>query len=594
MQEHSYDAATAPGAARDGARLDDAADADDVAHRVSVAEILEEPLLAGWALLAGPDTRLDTEVRWVLPLEQTVNHRVELRRVLVFADAHRGPLVASELERLAAADVAAVIVAGESPHVRSARIPVLAVSEDVDYLAFSRLVSERILSHEAHVRRYAMRVHDNIAGLLHRGATLNRLIGEVAAIANLDAAILDPYGNVIAHSIHGSRLEKSEVIEAVQNHFSVVRQAEGLSRLIDRLYVVTPATTPVPLKPAAMLAWRVQLGPSPVGWVVLLTAPVTLRGRGVASHDHAQLKILLEQTASIIATEILRQQSIAEAQERARGNFIQALVHGSYANDSELAARAEHYQFPLNCQYCVLVAQVSFDAPRAHDADHVMRKLSRLMSRKEANGTFAAVIGGITVIVRSYALSSRANPEPINVSGDADEYAQAAAELLKDECGHAVPVCFGSIAESALEIRESYREARITMELARHVGFIGAVAHEDVQALAVLSTVADTPAARKFVTKTLDPIRIHDLTGDLETTLVAYLDSGGNINEAARRIHVHRNTMLSRIDKITRLSKLDIRNPNNQFALKLALNCDLLDTVTQKIADEIEPGIDLS
>ncbi|SON63789.1 hypothetical protein MSIMFI_05320 [Mycobacterium simulans] len=49
------------------------------------------------------------------------------------------------------------------------------------------------------------------------------------------------------------------------------------------------------------------------------------------ANDSARHRIVSEQATAVIGSEMLRQRSVDEAEERARGAFIQALVHGSFS-----------------------------------------------------------------------------------------------------------------------------------------------------------------------------------------------------------------------------------------------------------------------
>lgn len=555
-------------------------------ERLRIRQLLDEPVFGGWTLLGGDDRSLDDELRWSIPLTHALNRTGSLSELAVFAEAHEVEIALAHIDDLARSGAAAVIVAGATGSLSRAPLPVVGVSRDIDFLTFSRLTGERVLSEEAHVRRYAMQVHDRIAALLHRGADLNSLIREVSAVSGLDAAILDTRSRVIAHGMGGTRQDKARKIALLQTHFAVSEQFNRNSLREERLYLASPHSTPVPLSPVSLVAWRIQMGPVAEGWLVLIPG---VDHRAFPRHDLAQAKVLLEQSASIVATELVRQRSIVEAQERARGDFMQALVHGTYANKSELAARAEHHDFPLDSLYTVFVSHVGFGDSTTSEPEQAARKLSRLLPREGGHRTFATVLGGIIVAIRANPGARNAGGDGTGVKADAKEFAEAASAMLATELGEGAAVCYGSTALDPLAIRESYREARVALEVARSLGLRGGIPHDDIQAVSVLASIAGTSTGAQFVGRMLGPVRDHELAEELENTLSAYLGSGGNINETARRIHVHRNTMLSRIEKLSGLLGMDIRKPDNQFSLRLALQLDLLTAAQQKIAHEIAP-----
>ena len=54
-------------------------------------------------------------------------------------------------------------------------------------------------------------------------------------------------------------------------------------------------------------------------------------------------------------------------------------------------------------------------------------------------------------------------------------------------------------------------------------------------------------------------------------TLEAFFEEHGNLTRTAKRLHIHRNTLLYRMDRIREISGLDLDNPETRLAVHLAL-----------------------
>jgi DNA-binding PucR family transcriptional regulator len=69
------------------------------------------------------------------------------------------------------------------------------------------------------------------------------------------------------------------------------------------------------------------------------------------------------------------------------------------------------------------------------------------------------------------------------------------------------------------------------------------------------------------------PLVEHDRArrSDLVRTLRAYFASGANASEAADRLFLHRNSMLYRLERIQKLTGLDLKDPDASLALRLGL-----------------------
>ncbi len=92
----------------------------------------------------------------------------------------------------------------------------------------------------------------------------------------------------------------------------------------------------------------------------------------------------------------------------------------------------------------------------------------------------------------------------------------------------------------------------------------------DIESL--LRDLAEDSALEPF-RALIEPLQEHDRTrrSDLVLTLKTYFAAGGNASEAADRLFLHRNSMLYRLERIQKLTGLDLRNDRVALALQLGL-----------------------
>lgn len=76
-----------------------------------------------------------------------------------------------------------------------------------------------------------------------------------------------------------------------------------------------------------------------------------------------------------------------------------------------------------------------------------------------------------------------------------------------------------------------------------------------------------------------DPERYEELTRTLEAYLVAH----GSLNEVARRLFLHRNTVRQRLRRIAEITRADLSDADSRLALHLAL-------LGQRALDRLEAG----
>ncbi len=69
------------------------------------------------------------------------------------------------------------------------------------------------------------------------------------------------------------------------------------------------------------------------------------------------------------------------------------------------------------------------------------------------------------------------------------------------------------------------------------------------------------------------PLVEHDRSrgSDLVKTLRTYFAAGANASEAADRLFLHRNSMTYRLERVSKLTGLDLKDPGVALALQLGL-----------------------
>jgi sugar diacid utilization regulator len=550
------------------------AERPDQAVEPTLNRLLQERLLRGSRILAG-ETDLARPVRWCHSLQDVIGDRpADLTGTVVLADA-------TELDVQRWADVlssgcAAIFVRG------SASVParmrgqtherpvVVELPPSVSRTAIIELVAVRSLAHRTHVLQYGQQVHSALAHLLHRGAGLTALCSRLARLSHCGVAVLGTDLHLLAFDPGaGDALDPAAVTGALRAARHQLVTMVGASTGPHGMVTLELTIRDVPV---TCVAGPIDLVEQRDGWVVLLD-----NSDSVTEHDLAEHRVAVEQAVTIMGTELLRVRGIERAEERARGNFVHALLHARFTNHADLAARALHYDFDVKGRYGVVVAHSAGliaqpDSPAK--LAEMARQAGRLLEVPELQ-TLTAVVGDVVAVVRQVSPSRREQDPAVN---ELREYAAALERRLGDRTQHQVLVAFGRPATGAGAIVDSYREARVALDLRQRLRVAEVCGFADLRVDSVLLELAQEQGGRDFADEVLGPLR-DERDGSLVEVARVYVEAGGNLNEASRRLTVHRNTMLYKLERITRLLQRDIRDPDAQFAVWLAIRLnDLADT----------------
>jgi sugar diacid utilization regulator len=543
---------------------------------VTLQRLLDERLLQGASLAAGGDPGV--VVRWCHSLADLEDPPRELATVAVMA--RREQLTEPVLRGLANAGTPAVFALG-SPAWSVPDVPglnLVSVPPGVTPRALSEMVARLGLAHESHVLQYAQRVHSALAQLLHRGAGVSALCSRMARLSNCSVAVVATDLRILAFDQGPNPWLHPSMVGAT------VRELH--ERLDDQDAPPGPATleTSIDGHPVTCVLGAIELADHRDGWIVIVNADDPPHG-----HDLAEHRVVVEQAATIVGTELLRLRSVERAEERARGNFVHALLHGRFSNHADLVARASHHDFPVEDRYGVVIAR-SAGLIAEGDAPVRLAEMAREALRVvpgDDRQTLTAVVGDVLAVVRQVSPASRVHPDP--TLRELRDFAVGLERRLARLLQRPVHVAYGRPVKGAEQIVHSYREARIALDLGERLRMERVCGFADLRVDSALLGLAREPAGKSFFTDVLEPLR-QDRSGTLLDVAREYVAAGGNVNESARRLGIHRNTMLYKLDRISRLLERDIRDADTQFTIWLAMRLSTLAATAEMVDRDVSSG----
>ncbi|WP_353712861.1 PucR family transcriptional regulator ligand-binding domain-containing protein [Arthrobacter sp. K5] len=208
--------------------------------------------------------------------------------------------------------------------------------------------------------------------------------------------------------------------------------------------------------------------------------------------------------------------------------------------------------------------------------------VAAVMIRSAASGRLRPALDRILADSVPHAASYADKLELIALAGLPPEGTRAARASLIEALGNLdVPegsaIAVGPLGQGVGEAAWSMAEARRTLDLAPRTGRAASGPRQvrDADAFSAERLAAesiDGGARRDFVRRTLGPILEHDeqRNSQLLHTLTVWLDSGCNTAQAARELHLERQSMYHRLQRIFDLCGGDPRGTGRLAGLHLA------------------------
>lgn len=586
---------------------------------LTVESLLGEPVLRG--RLLGGVAGLGARVSWCLPWSEVARPTTtggtggsagtggpvggDLEGVAVHvpaaqvATAEQARVVVEGLARRGAAVVLVWPAAGGEVDlgyaVRAAErvgVPLVGLPPEADYRSIGRLVAVKSISGAAHVLEYSVRVHRTLGEVFATGSGLATLAGAMSALAGSTVLVMDRDGDVLARGdqrgavVAGSWEELAAEVHRRVGAEQAAPGPDGSRRHDPACDFVLDGVWGDRTR---VVVCAVRVAGERYGTVVVV------QSEGADAHDLAQHRVIVEQGATLVASEMLRQRSVTEAEERARDDFLDVLVHGRFSDVHQLTARSRHYGFDAGARHVVFVVEVpGVDAVRAL---RLVRHAGVVGGSSVRGFVMAGCVGQVLVVVREVASGSggarSSSPARVDASGEQAEvrrFGEELARVVGARADGAVQVAYGRGAGGAAGVARSYREARVALELSRQVGVPRVCGYEELRVFAAISDMAATAQGRAFSREMLEPLGRRDgQTGDLLDVVLAYIAASGNLNQAARQLGLHRNTMLYKLERASRALGRDIRTAEVQFMVWLAHHIDVLNAAVRRLDVEVSP-----
>ncbi|MDT7761227.1 MAG: carbohydrate diacid regulator [Mycobacterium sp.] len=151
------------------------------------------------------------------------------------------------------------------------------------------------------------------------------------------------------------------------------------------------------------------------------------------------------------------------------------------------------------------------------------------------------------------------------------ERARRAAELLRDRHGVIAHIGIGEAGSGVAALADSYADATAALRLGpdRAASGIEVLEIANLRVRQVLGSATNRARARFTDSQLAQLSRKNDFDA-LRETLIAWCESGFNLVLTAQRLSIHRNTVIYRLDKISRTTTRDVREPAVAIALYLA------------------------
>ena len=156
-------------------------------------------------------------------------------------------------------------------------------------------------------------------------------------------------------------------------------------------------------------------------------------------------------------------------------------------------------------------------------------------------------------------------------SGDLEKLAFSIADTLLSEFYTRVNIGVGTVVDNVRNLAVSFREAQIALEVGKVFDTEKTIISYENLGIARLIYHLPTNLCETFLKEVFKKGSIESLDQETLFTIQKFFENNLNVSETSRKLFVHRNTLVYRLEKIKKLTGLDLREFDHAIIFKIAL-----------------------
>ena len=154
---------------------------------------------------------------------------------------------------------------------------------------------------------------------------------------------------------------------------------------------------------------------------------------------------------------------------------------------------------------------------------------------------------------------------------DLEKIAVNIEETLKNELRIKTIIGIGTVSEHLRELADSYKEAQTAIEVGKVFDNEKSVMHYENLGIGRLIYQLPTTLCEIFLREVFKKNSLDSLDQETLFTINKFFENNLNVSETSRKLFVHRNTLVYRLEKIRKLTGLDLRQFDHAIVFRVAL-----------------------
>ena len=156
-------------------------------------------------------------------------------------------------------------------------------------------------------------------------------------------------------------------------------------------------------------------------------------------------------------------------------------------------------------------------------------------------------------------------------TSELEDHAHAILEKVTGEYEAKALIGISSVVDNLKDLARAYKEARIALEVGKVFDIEKPIMSYENLGIGRLIYQLPTTLCDIFLGEVFKKGSLESLDHETLMTVQSFFENNLNVSETSRKLFVHRNTLVYRLEKIRKLSGLDLREFDHAVTFKVAL-----------------------
>ena len=152
-----------------------------------------------------------------------------------------------------------------------------------------------------------------------------------------------------------------------------------------------------------------------------------------------------------------------------------------------------------------------------------------------------------------------------------EKIAKMISDTLSTELNVKVYISIGTVVSDLKDVSRSYKEAKMALEVGKIFESEKYIVNYEKLGIGRLIYQLPLSLCKMFIKEVLHGLTMDDFDDETLATVNKFFENNLNVSETSRQLYIHRNTLVYRLDKLQKMTGLDLRNFDDAIIFKITL-----------------------